>query len=147
MNPVAVIPSQVSQKEENKYCILTHVHGVWKDSTDGTYLQGRSGQTWWADLWTQWRRERVGRIKSSMHPFYPSVLSQSTKFELPSSYSKFVTGYPFYMWQCVFFHATLNSSHPLPPPLCPQVCSPSLSTAALQIGSISTIFPDSMYMC
>ena len=69
MNPVAVIPSQVSQKEENKYCILTHVYGVWKDSTDGTYLQGRSGQTWRADLWTQWRRERVGRIKSSMEKY------------------------------------------------------------------------------
>ena len=29
-----VIQSEVSQKEENKYCISTRVYGVWKDSTD-----------------------------------------------------------------------------------------------------------------
>ena len=34
MNLEPVIQSEVCQKEENKYCILMHVHGVWKDRTD-----------------------------------------------------------------------------------------------------------------
>ena len=34
VNLALAIQSEVSQKEENKYCISTHVYGVWKDSTD-----------------------------------------------------------------------------------------------------------------
>ena len=29
-----VIQSEVTQKEKNKYCILTHICGIWKNSTD-----------------------------------------------------------------------------------------------------------------
>ena len=28
MNPEPIIQSEVSQKEKNKYCILTHIHGI-----------------------------------------------------------------------------------------------------------------------
>ena len=31
MNPKPIIQSEVSQKEKDKYCILTHIHGIWKD--------------------------------------------------------------------------------------------------------------------
>ena len=31
MNPKPIIQSEVSQKEKDKYCILTHIHGLWKD--------------------------------------------------------------------------------------------------------------------
>ena len=29
-----IIQSEVSQKEKNKYCILTHIYGILKDGTD-----------------------------------------------------------------------------------------------------------------
>ena len=28
MNAEPIIPSEVSQKEKNKYCILTHIYGI-----------------------------------------------------------------------------------------------------------------------
>ena len=31
---VSVMQSEVSQKEKNKYCILTHICGIWKNGTD-----------------------------------------------------------------------------------------------------------------
>ena len=34
MNPESVIQSEVSQKENDKYCILTHIYGISKDGTD-----------------------------------------------------------------------------------------------------------------
>ena len=30
----SVIQSEVSQKEKNKYCVLTHVCGIWKNGAD-----------------------------------------------------------------------------------------------------------------
>ena len=34
MNPEPVIQSEVSQKEKDKCCILTHIYGIQKDGTD-----------------------------------------------------------------------------------------------------------------
>ena len=34
MDLESVIQSEVSQKEENKYCILAHICGMWKNGTD-----------------------------------------------------------------------------------------------------------------
>ena len=34
MNLGLVIQSDVSQKEKNKYCILTHIYGIQKNDTD-----------------------------------------------------------------------------------------------------------------
>ena len=34
MNIEPVIQSEVSQKEEDKYCILTHAYGIYKDCTN-----------------------------------------------------------------------------------------------------------------
>ena len=34
MNLKPVIQSEVSQKEKNKYCILTHIYGIWKNDTN-----------------------------------------------------------------------------------------------------------------
>ena len=34
MNLEPIIQSEVSQKEKNKYCILTHIYGILKDGTD-----------------------------------------------------------------------------------------------------------------
>ena len=40
-----VIHSEVSQKEENKYCILTHMCGIWKNWYRQFYLQSRNRDT------------------------------------------------------------------------------------------------------
>ena len=34
MNLEPVIQNEVSQKEKNKYCILTHIYGIWKNGID-----------------------------------------------------------------------------------------------------------------
>ena len=34
MNLEPIIQSEISQKEKNKYCILTYLYGIWKDGTD-----------------------------------------------------------------------------------------------------------------
>ena len=31
MNLEAIIQSEASQKEKNKYCIIKHMYGIWKD--------------------------------------------------------------------------------------------------------------------
>ena len=35
MNLEHIIQSEVSQKEKNKYHILMHIYGIWKDGTSG----------------------------------------------------------------------------------------------------------------
>ena len=34
MNPEPIIQSEISQKEKNKYHVLTHIYGIYKDGTD-----------------------------------------------------------------------------------------------------------------
>jgi len=34
MNLEPIIQSEVSRKEKNKYCILMHIYGIYKDGTD-----------------------------------------------------------------------------------------------------------------
>ena len=48
MNLEPVIQSGVSQKEKDKYRILTHIYGIWKDSTDDpTCRAAKETQTFW----------------------------------------------------------------------------------------------------
>ena len=39
MNLEPIVQSEVSQKEKDKYCILMHVYGVYKDGTDEPICQ------------------------------------------------------------------------------------------------------------
>ena len=34
MNLESIIQSQVHHKEKDKYCILTHIYGIWKNGTE-----------------------------------------------------------------------------------------------------------------
>ena len=34
MNLETIIQRELSQREKDKYCILTHEYGIWKDGTD-----------------------------------------------------------------------------------------------------------------
>ena len=41
INLEPVIQSEVSQKKKNKYCILMHIYGIWKNCTDElTFREG-----------------------------------------------------------------------------------------------------------
>ena len=54
MNLEPTKQSEVSQKEKNKYCILTHIYSIQKDGTDETICRvAMEMQTQGIDLWTQ----------------------------------------------------------------------------------------------
>ena len=61
MNLEPIIHSERSQKEKDKYCILTHIYGIQKNGTEEIHLQRSNGErTQRIDLWT-WGEERRGR--------------------------------------------------------------------------------------
>ena len=61
MNLEPIILSEVSQKEKDKYRILTHIYGIQKDGTEEfTYRAAVEKQTWRIDLWP-WGELRRGR--------------------------------------------------------------------------------------
>ena len=70
-------------------------------------------------------------------PSHPSRWSQSTRLELPASYSKFPLVI-FHMWGCICFSVTVSIHPSLSFPLCVQesLLYVSVSIAALQIGSL-----------
>ena len=59
MNLEPIIHSEVSQKEKDKYYILTHIYGIQKDGTEeficGAAMEKQSQRT---DLWTQGKGRR-----------------------------------------------------------------------------------------
>ena len=61
MNLKPIIQSEVSQKEKDKYCILTHIY--MESRKNGTeefiYREAMEKQTYRIDLWT-WREGRRG---------------------------------------------------------------------------------------
>ena len=64
MNLEPIIQSEVSQKEKDKYRILMHMYGIWKEGTDEPICKAAvEMQTQRMDLWTQWGKMRVGRIE------------------------------------------------------------------------------------
>ena len=65
-NPEPIMQSEVHQKEKNKYQILIHKDGIWKNGADESICRaGIETQTERRDLGTQQRKERVGQIQSS----------------------------------------------------------------------------------
>ena len=53
MNLEPIIQSEVSQKEKDKYHILTHIYGISKNGTEEfIYRAEMEKQTWRTDLWT-----------------------------------------------------------------------------------------------
>ena len=80
-------------------------------------------------------------------PSHPSKLSQSTRFELPTSYSKFppaILSMVMYMFQCYSF----NLSFPLFLSLCPQVSSLCIHLHCFPKDRfIGIVFLDSIYVC
>ena len=63
MNLASIIPCAVSQKEENRRCLLSHMYGIWKDGSGD--LQAPVGmQTQSRGLWAQRGTARVGRTRA-----------------------------------------------------------------------------------
>ena len=47
-----VIKSEVCQKDRNKYCILTHICGIWKNYIDDLICKAETeSQMWRTDVW------------------------------------------------------------------------------------------------
>ena len=60
MNLDPIIQSDVSQKEKDKYCMLTHIYGIQKNGTEEfIYRAAMEKQTYRIDLWT-WGEGRRG---------------------------------------------------------------------------------------
>ena len=60
MNLEPIIQNEMSQKEKEKYHILMHIYGIWKNGTEEfTYRAAMEKQTWRIDLWT-WGEGRRG---------------------------------------------------------------------------------------
>ena len=61
MNLEPIIQSEVSQKEKDKYCVLTHAYGIQKDGTvEPICRAAMEMQTQRTELWTQWGEGEVG---------------------------------------------------------------------------------------
>ena len=45
MNLEPIIKSEISQKEKDKYCILTHIYGIWKDGNEFIFRAAVEKQT------------------------------------------------------------------------------------------------------
>ena len=61
MNLEPIIDSAVSQKDKNKYDILTHLYGIQKDGTDEPICRiAKEMHTETTDLRNQWGTERMG---------------------------------------------------------------------------------------
>ena len=60
MNLEPIIQSEVSQREKDKYCILIHIYGIWKNGTEEFISRAAmEKQTQRIDLWT-WGEGRRG---------------------------------------------------------------------------------------
>ena len=56
-----IIQSEISQKEKNKYHILMHIYGIWKDGTDKPIRRAAmERQTSKTDMWTPQGKGGVG---------------------------------------------------------------------------------------
>ena len=57
----------MSQREKDKYCLLTHAYGIQKDGADEPICRAAmETQTQRTDLWPQWGKERAGQTERSM---------------------------------------------------------------------------------
>ena len=64
MNLEPIMQRELSQKEKDKYCILTHEYEIQKDGIDEPICRATMEmQTQRTDLWTQCMKDMVGQIE------------------------------------------------------------------------------------
>ena len=65
VNLEAVMQSEVSQKEKNKYCTLIHIYAIQKNSTDEPICREEMEmQTQKTDFWTEWGKRGQDELKN-----------------------------------------------------------------------------------
>ena len=62
MNLEPIIQSEVSQKEKDKYCILMHIYGIWKESNNDLICKAAKETDVKNRLWTMWEKGNSGMI-------------------------------------------------------------------------------------
>ena len=56
-----IIQSELSQKEEHQYSVLTHIYGIYKEGNDDPVCETAKETLMYRTVfWTLWERERVG---------------------------------------------------------------------------------------
>ena len=68
-----IIQSEVSQKDKDRYSILTHICRIEKDGNDNLiYKTEKVTQMYRTDFWTLWEKARVGCFErtESKHVYY-----------------------------------------------------------------------------
>ena len=68
-----IIQSEVSQKDEDQYSILTHIYGILKDVNDNPICKTeKETQMYRTDFWTLWEKARVVCFErtASKHVYY-----------------------------------------------------------------------------
>ena len=64
LNLESVIQSEVSQKQKNKYQVLTNIYGIYKNGTDKPICRERKDmQAQRMDLWTKKGKEKSGQTE------------------------------------------------------------------------------------
>ena len=67
MNLEPIIQNEVSQKEKDKYSILMHIYGIWKNGTEEfIYRAAVEKQTQRIDLWTWGEDEMLERVTGKL---------------------------------------------------------------------------------
>ena len=68
-----IVQSEVSQKDEDQYSILTHIYGIEKDANDNPICKiEKETQMYRTDFWTLWEKAKVGCFEgtASKHVYY-----------------------------------------------------------------------------
>ena len=68
-----IVQSEVSQKDEDQYSILTHIYGIEKDANDNPICKTeKETQMYRTDFWTLWEKAKVGCFEgtASKHVYY-----------------------------------------------------------------------------
>ena len=63
MNPEPIIQSEISQKEKNKYHVLTHIYGIYKDGTDEPESAGQQYRCRHTEQTYRHRLQRKERVR------------------------------------------------------------------------------------
>ena len=95
MNLLPVIQSEISQKEKNKYCVLMHIYGIQKNSTDEpVYRKEMEMQMQRIDWSSQLGKEGQDKLRKQTDVYILSCVKQITSGKLIYN-----TGSP--AWCCV----------------------------------------------
>ena len=77
MNLEPIIQNEVSQKEKDKYCILTHIYGIQKNGTEEfIYRAAIEKQIQKTDLWTWGEGEMYGKSNMETYMTMCNIVSQ-----------------------------------------------------------------------